>query len=556
MSIMKANLSKINIFFFSFLFCVTYTFSQSPIDVGPQASTFPSMIRGYHFTSPVSFVICGLYVPDDASSDSQNVRVVKFNSSSPPAYPGTTNNFTTLFSQSSFVANTMITCNIQVNAGDIIGVYGSRGSNCINSYSTPNYLTSINGQNVTLQRSGMQSCPNPGSPMQDIWSEVGNPIGRIIMYYNCCSQTPSISVSSSTASVCNGQSVTLYASSSTAGGTFAWSNGYAGDSIVVSPLSTTNYTVSYTVSGCPVATSSITVNVGQSSQQTTEYLLCPGETLQVGSNTYSSQGFYTDTLQSSSGCDSILNSVVFIMPEHVINSDVTICAGSSHTFNGISYSNEGSYSDTLQTIHGCDSIINLNLFVKETYDTIISETVCSGKEYIFGGQSLNNPGQYIDTLQSMDGCDSVVTLSLFYTSPLLTLINESICDDSTIYFSGALLTSSGIYTDTLTSLDGCDSIVSLYLNIEDCEFEISNVLTPNGDGQNDTWQINDLNKISDCQVNVYNRWGQPVYTSNGYQNDWDGTKDAKALPDGVYFYSIIGNNIEYTGAINLLRFKK
>ena len=326
--------------------------------------------------------------------------------------------------------------------------------------------------------------------------------------------------------------------------------------IVVSPLSTTNYTVSYTVSGCPVATSSITVNVGQSSQQTMEYTLCPGETLQIGSNTYSSQGFYTDTLQSSSGCDSILNSIVFVMPEHVINSDVTICAGSSHTFNGISYSNEGSYSDTLQSIHGCDSIINLNLFVKETYDTIISETVCSGKEYVFGGQSLNSPGQYIDTLQSMDGCDSVVTLSLFYTSPLLTLINESICDDSTIYFSGSLLTSSGIYTDTLTSFDGCDSIVSLYLNIEDCEFEISNVLTPNGDGQNDTWQINDLNKISDCQVNVYNRWGQPVYTSNGYQNDWDGSKDGKALPDGVYFYSIIGKNIEYTGAINLLRFKK
>ena len=553
---MMVNFLKNNVFFFSFLFSLSFCFSQTPIDVGPQASSFSSMIRGYHFTSPVNFVICGLYVPDDASSAPQNVRVVKFNTSAPPAYPGTTNNFTQLYSQSSVAANTMITCNIQINAGDIIGVYGSRGTNCSNSYSTSNYVTNINGQNVTLKRSGMQFCPNPGTPMHDIWSEVGGPIGRIIMYYNCCSQTPSISVSSSNSSVCNGQSVTLYASSSTAGGTFTWSNASVGDSIIVSPLSTTNYTVSYTVSGCPVATSSITVNVGQSSQQTTEYYLCPGEALQIGSNTYTSQGFYTDTLQSSGGCDSVLNSVIFVMPEHVVNSDMTICAGSSYTFNGLTYLNEGSYSDTLQTIHGCDSIINLNLFVKETYDTIISETVCSGKDYVFGTQLLNSPGQYIDTLQSMDGCDSVVTLSLFYTSPLLTLINESICDDSTIYFSGTLLTSSGIYTDTLTSSTGCDSIVSLYLDIEDCEFEISNILTPNGDGQNDTWQINDLNKISDCQINVYNRWGQPVYTSNGYQNDWDGTKDGKALPDGVYFYSIIGNNIEYTGAINLLRFKK
>ena len=102
---------------------------------------------------------------------------------------------------------------------------------------------------------------------------------------------------------------------------------------------------------------------------------------------------------------------------------------------------------------------------------------------------------------------------------------------------------------------GCDSISSLYLNVVSCEFEISNILTPNNDGQNDTWMINDLSVISNCEVRVYNRWGQIVFESSDYQNDWNGTKSGEDLPDGIYFYSIIGTGIEYTGSINLLRLK-
>tara|TARA_X000001036_G_C20218816_1_gene618922 strand:- start:252 stop:626 length:375 start_codon:yes stop_codon:yes gene_type:complete len=123
-------------------------------------------------------------------------------------------------------------------------------------------------------------------------------------------------------------------------------------------------------------------------------------------------------------------------------------------------------------------------------------------------------------------------------------------------FNNLNITSSGVYYDTLVSIAGCDSISSLYLNVVSCEFEISNILTPNNDGQNDTWMINDLSVISNCEVRVYNRWGQIVFESSDYQNDWDGTKSGELLPDGIYFYSIIGTGIEYTGSINLLRLKK
>ena len=545
-----------NILFFVFIFSSSSFISQTPIDVGPQTATFTSMVRGYHFTSPVTFNICGLYVPDDASSAPQSVRVVRFNTANPPAYPGTTNNFTQIFSQSNIAGNAMITCNIQVNAGDIIGVYGSRGANCVNSYSASNYVTNIGGQNVTLKRSGMQFCPAPGTPMHDIWSEVGGKIGRVIMYNNCCAQAPSISISSSNSNICIGQSTTIVASSSTPGGTFSWSNGMVGDTITVTPNSTTIYSASYNLPGCPLSSVSQTINVGQSSSQIIEHYLCPGSSVQIGSNVYSTQGVYYDTLVSSAGCDSIINSIVFINPEYSFNTDITICSGTSYSFNGIDYDTQGSYSETLQSVNGCDSIVNFNLFIEESSDTIINKTICTGYNYNFNGQSLFDSGQYVDTLLSVNGCDSVVVLSLFVTPAEVSLINETICDDSSYMFNNLSITSSGVYYDTLVSIAGCDSISSLYLNVVSCEFEISNILTPNNDGQNDTWMINDLSVISNCEVRVYNRWGQIVFESSDYQNDWDGTKSGELLPDGIYFYSIIGTGIEYTGSINLLRLKK
>jgi gliding motility-associated-like protein len=96
----------------------------------------------------------------------------------------------------------------------------------------------------------------------------------------------------------------------------------------------------------------------------------------------------------------------------------------------------------------------------------------------------------------------------------------------------------------------------LELSVVDCEFQISNILTPNDDGQNDTWKVSDVTKIDGCEVKIYNRWGELVYKTNDYNNEWGGTRNNELLPDGVYFYSIKCSDKEYTGEINLLRFKK
>ncbi|HEY8784497.1 MAG TPA: gliding motility-associated C-terminal domain-containing protein [Mucilaginibacter sp.] len=67
---------------------------------------------------------------------------------------------------------------------------------------------------------------------------------------------------------------------------------------------------------------------------------------------------------------------------------------------------------------------------------------------------------------------------------------------------------------------------------------IPSAFTPNGDGINDTWGIKYLDSYLNCTVQVYNRYGENVYSSIGYGIPWDGTYKGSALPTGTYYYII------------------
>jgi gliding motility-associated-like protein len=64
------------------------------------------------------------------------------------------------------------------------------------------------------------------------------------------------------------------------------------------------------------------------------------------------------------------------------------------------------------------------------------------------------------------------------------------------------------------------------------------VFSPNGDNINDTWNIRALKDFANCTVEIFNRWGQPIFRSNGYQQPWDGTYNGKPLPVATYYYII------------------
>ena len=75
------------------------------------------------------------------------------------------------------------------------------------------------------------------------------------------------------------------------------------------------------------------------------------------------------------------------------------------------------------------------------------------------------------------------------------------------------------------------------------EYSAPQGFSPNGDGVNDYFELLDLERFPDASLNVYNRWGEEVYKSDHYQNDWDGRATTTifgngVLPAGTYFYIV------------------
>ncbi|MCC7318207.1 MAG: gliding motility-associated C-terminal domain-containing protein [Bacteroidales bacterium] len=107
--------------------------------------------------------------------------------------------------------------------------------------------------------------------------------------------------------------------------------------------------------------------------------------------------------------------------------------------------------------------------------------------------------------------------------------------------------------------DGCSSNpVSIGVIKSEFPFDpslkIQNILTPNGDGFNDTWEISMLNALRPAIVSIYTRSGMLVFSTTNYQNDWKGNYENNPLPEGSYFYIIKGAEGEiYKGTITLLR---
>ena len=143
-----------------------------------------------------------------------------------------------------------------------------------------------------------------------------------------------------------------------------------------------------------------------------------------------------------------------------ISSFFTVFRCETYTWNGNVFDSTGIYVDTLTSIIGCDSIVTLNLTIYNnsvSYDTI---GVCYGINW--NGTYLDSNGTYIDTISNYYGCDSIVNL-------FLTIDNNSsfniisACDN--YLFNGTVYDSSGIYTDTLINSFSCDSIVTIDLTI-------------------------------------------------------------------------------------------
>lgn len=190
--------------------------------------------------------------------------------------------------------------------------------------------------------------------------------------------------------------------------------------------------------------------------------------------------------------------------------------------------------------------------------------------------SVTLPGVYSVTVTDVNGCTGVDDVLLTVNAnPIINLgADLAICPgedlpvlnatntNATTYTwtsNGSVVgngptydpTAYGPYEVTIVDNNGCAGIDQLVINEAPCEIEIPNVITPNnGDGLNDVWFIKNLDTNPDTQVMIFNRWGNEVYTSGNYQNNWGGDD----LPEGTYFYTIVlKTGKDYKGTLEIIR---
>lgn len=215
---------------------------------------------------------------------------------------------------------------------------------------------------------------------------------------------------------------------------------------------------------CP-SFDSVVVTVVPFYLDTLSVSICQGETYALGTQTFSTSGFHPVLFQSTSGCDSTVVLDLTLLPNLTNNQTVHICQGSTYVFAGNTLSTSGTYVQVLQTPTGCDSTINLNLVVDPILTANIQADICQGGSYAFGTQTLTTSGTYTRTTQTLAGCDSIINLTLTVNPVLASSSSMTLCQGQSTLFFGQTLSNTGVYQQTLQTVAGCDSVVTLNLTV-------------------------------------------------------------------------------------------
>jgi hypothetical protein len=217
------------------------------------------------------------------------------------------------------------------------------------------------------------------------------------------------------------------------------------------------YTQSFTnAAGCD-STLTLNLTVNQPSISTMNAIACSNYTL--NGTTYATSGVYTQNFTNAAGCDSILTLNLTVNQPTASTVNATAC--SSYTLNGTTYTISGVYTQNFTNAAGCDSILTLNLTVSQPTASTVNATACSS--YTLNGTTYTTSGVYTQNFTNAAGCDSTLTLNLTVNQPSTSTLNETACGSFTL--NGTTYTSSGTYTQTLMNIAGCDSMLTLNLTL-------------------------------------------------------------------------------------------
>lgn len=213
------------------------------------------------------------------------------------------------------------------------------------------------------------------------------------------------------------------------------------------------------------------------------YTLCNGDSIQIGGQIYTESTFFSDTLTAQGGCDSIIHHNVQVYQNYQVTFDTSFCGLDSYDFNGQLITTSGQYRDTLQTIYGCDSIVTLNVAFYPTYAIYDTVALCPGDSIFFDGNYLRNIGTYVHDGSSVNGCDSLHLLTINRLHVVDTTIFLQGCAGDTLWYRDVMYTQSGVYHDTLVNFVGCDTAYHVDVHMANLFVADSTIV---GSGSNDS----------------------------------------------------------------------
>jgi len=213
-----------------------------------------------------------------------------------------------------------------------------------------------------------------------------------------------------------------------------------------------------TINGCD-STVLVTVTELDTAQTIVELTQCEGDTIYWNGQALLPGGPYAFMYNTINGCDSTVLVTVVEFDTTQTNVELTLCKGDTINWNGQMLWAGGAYAFVYNTINGCDSTISVTVNELDTAQTNVELTLCKGDTINWNGQMFWIGGSFAFMYNTINGCDSTVLVTVTEFDTPQNMVELTQCEGETVYWNGQVLLPGGPYTFMYNTIHGCDSIV-------------------------------------------------------------------------------------------------
>ncbi|MCB0522673.1 MAG: T9SS type A sorting domain-containing protein [Lewinellaceae bacterium] len=174
---------------------------------------------------------------------------------------------------------------------------------------------------------------------------------------------------------------------------------------------------------------------------------------------------YTLTVLTADSCTSTDSVLVALLPGIQTSETQAICEGDTILVFGNEVATAGDYSETFSSSAGCDSTHTVTVIVNPVAATSESIEICDGETVEIFGNPVTMAGIYTETFSTVNGCDSTHTVALTVLPVFATSESIAICDGETILVFGNPVSAAGDYSETFTAANGCDSTHTISVEV-------------------------------------------------------------------------------------------